>query len=502
MQDTEITSLSRSKQRQSKDDNSQLPTYWRRKSTPTGEIYYYNTETNETTYDLEQVKQSVITISNKNSKKRQSLMWTNDGVVANDSRPLPLPTQQWVQGPRTLLAEKVEITWELLINNILKAIADLNYSAKNDIKANFIPQAAQIVVAIRDMLSCSGTISTDSAVVKDNRSLFSYHQNIMQSLSKIVLAAKVASGIWPPPDAVHSMRYQAGQVLLAVRHFVAAAQDLDIILSRMQLLESEQFDIIGQDLADLELVARLDQNCDVITNSVAALVSKITRDRHVSPALVDQVKKTVTEIGQLLSVVEDIKYDASLDTGNIAGEFRSKKDQLYSAVNDLVSSSLNGDDGYAPANALGLMLESSTNVLELVEELLVVTKILIDHKELLQQKSDLAQHDGSELALLQKRAEALTVSERKSSVSSDRGMKIASPQPGRISTNFSSKRLSSSSGKPANDPFRSPVTPTSSHKINQFFGDESAEHQRMSDVFKFLTLAIKQAVVLAKRADF
>ena len=411
------------------------------------------------------------------------MIWTNNGVVINDSKPLPMPTQQWVQGPRTLLAEKVQITWELLINNILKAIADLNYSAKNDIKANFISQAANTVVSIRDMLACSGTTSTDSAIMQNNRSLLSYHQNIMQSLSKIVLAAKVASGIWPPPDSIHSMRYQAGQVLLAVRHFVAVAQDMDIILSRAQLNESEQFDVMGQDLADLEFVARLDQNCDVITTSVAALVSKITRDRHVSPALVDQVKKTVTEIGQLLSIVEDIRYDSSLDTGNIAGEFRAKKDHLYAAVNDLVSSSMNGEDGYAPPNALGQMLESSTNVLELVEELLVVTKILIDHKELLRQKMDAADDDSSELAMLQRRAEGLKLSEQKKRISAHPSKNSKGPGLNKISTSFVQKRMSSSSPKPhGSDPFISPVTPTSLHKVNQFFGDENAESQRMSDV--------------------
>ena len=59
MQDAEITTLSRGKQRKTEDDNSELPQFWRRKATPTGDIYYYNTETNETTYDLEQVRQSV-----------------------------------------------------------------------------------------------------------------------------------------------------------------------------------------------------------------------------------------------------------------------------------------------------------------------------------------------------------------------------------------------------------------------------------------------------------
>jgi hypothetical protein len=120
----------------------------------------------------------------------------------------------------SLLKINEEVNWEILINNILKSISDLNYSAKNDIKLLYFQQASQVVRAIRDMLACSDSIEK----IKTNKSLAAYHANIMTSLSKIILAAKVAGGLWPPPDAVHSMRYQAGQVLLAVRHFVAVAQ--------------------------------------------------------------------------------------------------------------------------------------------------------------------------------------------------------------------------------------------------------------------------------------
>jgi hypothetical protein len=79
------------------------------------------------------------------------------------------------------------------------------------------------------MLACSSTISANhSPYLKTSKQLKEYHDGIMSSLSKLALAAKVATGVWPPPDAVHGMRYQAGQVLLAVRHFVAVAQSLGI----------------------------------------------------------------------------------------------------------------------------------------------------------------------------------------------------------------------------------------------------------------------------------
>jgi hypothetical protein len=135
---------------------NKLPPFWRRKETPTGQTYYYNTESNQTTYDLEQVMKTVFYI-NKTVQKRRSLMWKADEVVANtEQKALPSPTHGAIPGPKSLLKNSAVISWELLINNILKTIADLNYSAKNDIKSLYIQQCSQIVCAIRDMLACSG----------------------------------------------------------------------------------------------------------------------------------------------------------------------------------------------------------------------------------------------------------------------------------------------------------------------------------------------------------
>ncbi|KAJ3358089.1 hypothetical protein HDU91_005320, partial [Kappamyces sp. JEL0680] len=301
-----------------------------------GQLYYYNTQTNQTTYSVDDVyKQSNGTV------KRKSLLLKENGVVVSSSagKPLPIspPQATWIPGPRSLLRDNQDVNWEILINNILKSISDLNYSAKNDIKLLYVQQASQIVRAIRDMLACSDTISADSERIKSNKSLAAYHSNIMSSLSKIILAAKVAAGSWPPPDAVHSMRYQAGQVLLAVRHFVAVAQDLGIEPHPVARDATEEFDVRGNELSDGELVARLDQNCEIIVNSIAALVTKITRDRALSTALIEHVRKTINEIGQFMSLIEDIKFDATLDYDNLVGDFITKKDNLYSVVNELVT---------------------------------------------------------------------------------------------------------------------------------------------------------------------
>lgn len=217
----------------------------------------------------------------------------------------------------------------------------------------------------------------------------------MSSLSKLILSAKVATGSWPPPDAIHGMRYQAGQVLLAVRHFVAVAQSLELALtSTIPAALDEEFEVKGTELSDSELISRLDHNCEVIVNHIASLVTKITRERTISTSLIDHVRKTINEIGQFMSLVEDIQFDQTLDTEGLVPDFLAKKESLYSVVNELVTASSAGDDGFvgsaghgAVANTLGIMLETSTQVLENVEIVLVAVKLLVDHKELILQQS-------------------------------------------------------------------------------------------------------------------
>jgi hypothetical protein len=55
--------------------HQKLPLNWKRKHSPDGQVYYYNTITNATTYNLADVKQSSVT-------KRRSLLLGDNGVVS------------------------------------------------------------------------------------------------------------------------------------------------------------------------------------------------------------------------------------------------------------------------------------------------------------------------------------------------------------------------------------------------------------------------------------
>ncbi|KAI9004684.1 hypothetical protein BC832DRAFT_615060 [Gaertneriomyces semiglobifer] len=475
--------------------NGELPPFWGCKTTPQGQVYYYNTQTNQTTYSLAEVekaekttKRSTLILMDAAKGITPSGLKRNDGsayasasslgdsrnphtsmtsINSNASTVVSLsmvpPRKESMDGassasssskPRTISQMSANLpipyslippnstpTWEILINNILHAISALNNAAKHDSKTQYVGLANTVVLSIRDMLASSGTTSKDAPHIRENKLLRSHHHHIMSSLSKLVLASKVAAGLWPPPDAVNRMRYQAGQVLLSIRHFVAIAQDIPLDLTPIPSpaeTNANDFDMNGAELSDIEFVSRLDMHSDAIIASIARLVNMITAERRISGSLIEQARLTVTEIGMLLSLIEEIPISddalrsagtSSSGSNRSSGQrpasdaardsmvtFATKKETLYSTVNDLVTAARTTMDEFAPPNALGTLLETTTSVLQAVEDVLMATKLLIDQREISElrymasvaEEYDEERRRDSELGVLQRRAMSLT----------------------------------------------------------------------------------------------
>ncbi|EGF80978.1 hypothetical protein BATDEDRAFT_88208 [Batrachochytrium dendrobatidis JAM81] len=355
-----------------------LPHFWHRKTNPTnGQTYFFNTHTNQTTYNIEDVK--------KATPRRRSLIYQDNKFVASQEKALPVfvkPSNVPDWGSESLVDSSVTISWELLINNILKSIADLNYFAKNQIKSRYVEQTYQIVRAIRDMLASSGTISTESELMKVHPGLASHHSEIMSTLSKLVLASKVASGLWPPPDSANRMRQQAGQVLLSVRHFVAVAQDTALKLSHAPKELLTTFDIKGGALSDQELVGKLDNYSKLIMDKLAALVTQITSaSKSESTDFVLAVRECVTHIGELLSIIEDFRIDFHDDPDRLVDGLVQAKERVYMCVTELVNQATVNNGTFTPSDALASILESTSQVMIAVENILIASKLVIDRKD-------------------------------------------------------------------------------------------------------------------------
>ncbi|KAJ3223211.1 hypothetical protein HK099_001399 [Clydaea vesicula] len=454
------------------DTNSEyleLPKFWGKKVTSQGQIYYYNSSSNQTTFSLDEVLST--TVAGEEEFKKEKSLQPKKGMRSRSAS----NNINWIPGTKSLLIENEKVSWEILINNILKAIGNLNQSAKNDAKAEYITQSNEIIISIRDMLVSSGCSDRNSPILNSNKVLRSHHHHIMTSLSKLVLTSKVASGIWPPPDAVNKMRYQAGQVLLSIRHFVSIAQDVPLVLTPVSECKLDDFDIKGAELSDIEFVGRLDSYIESIATCIYELVEVVNVLRNGSTAslhtsmnhqnLIEKARTAVTEIGQFLSLIEEIKYTNLLLNQNlndpILKEFIFKKELLYSTVNDLVTSARSTLDQFAPENSLEILLSVTNSASKAVEELGMATKLIIDQEDLIEQivlareAEEIERENGvlsksnsvkneSELGLLQRRALSLNFLKDDSlkiggKLSSD---DLASPS----TSNFSALYLNSNAG--------------------------------------------------------
>jgi hypothetical protein len=93
-----------------------------------------------------------------------------------------------------------------LNDDILAANNNLDVSSKNGMEEMFISQSSIVVESILVMFYASGTAHKDSTAVAENKNLKANHRQIMNSLSKLVLSSKLASGSNHSAKSVEKMQ--------------------------------------------------------------------------------------------------------------------------------------------------------------------------------------------------------------------------------------------------------------------------------------------------------
>ncbi|KAI9156037.1 Ras guanine nucleotide exchange factor bud5 [Blastocladiella emersonii ATCC 22665] len=413
-----------------------LPPNWRARQTADGQVYYYNTVSNETRWSMtghDRQHEPAATAEPGHEEEGMMRPRKDSNLLSSMMLANPAPAVPVVKPPVP--------TWESLIAGILVTISHLNDSAKLGDKVQYTVQTQAIVQAVHDMLLSSGTTSKNARALANNVQLKSYHHQLLSSVAKLMLAARVASGVWPPPDAVNRMRHQAGQVLLAIRHFVSAAQDAQLKLTPIPDRSApssaattaappsatsaapggngtdDDFDVSSVHLTDVALVSKLDKEGEAIQLQLTSVSSRVVTDHAGSPELVSLTRDAVVKVGQLLSLLEDFRVIARPDDVSMASlvsDFRSRKDALYAWVNDLVTAVRTIMDEFAPPNALQFLATTSAVVQQGVADLITAVKLIIEEKALFEQSvlqgqvTMIEDHKrDSDLSILQRRAMSL-----------------------------------------------------------------------------------------------
>lgn len=242
------------------------------------------------------------------------------------------------------------------------------------------------------MLYASGTARKDAPAVAAHRNLRANHRQIMNSLSKLVLSAKLASGVHPPPEAVGKMQACCHEVLVAVKHFVTSAVEADISIHNIEDLHSEhgykgsESTVFagnghGNPQSSAELISYLERYTRSVVKMISSLMKSIRAEECNSSTLIADVRSMVTEVGNFLASVDELPIDTLTD--ELSVDFKVNRLALYNSISGLVMATQTATSPLAPSNALEQVVLSTGLVEKAVKDLLISTKFLIEEKEAL-----------------------------------------------------------------------------------------------------------------------
>jgi hypothetical protein len=262
------------------------------------------------------------------------------------------------------------------------------------------------------MLKASGC-DKSAFMAHESKALRTHHHHVTSALSKLIFSAKIATGIWPPPDSVNKMRFQAGQVLLSIRHFVSSAQEAGLELR--EVYNQDKFDLKDTEFSDMEFVTRLDQFYTCAHRSNQRVLNMLMdNSRRESKSAFEQTKESVSVVGQLLSMLEDIPYNSENQTSMSLSDFRNKRDRVYRIVNDLVTLLQNV---LAQPNVASTLRDVIIALEDSLHHLVTSSKLIVDERELIDQiywqaridNIDQEANNDSKLVVLQRRAMSLSL---------------------------------------------------------------------------------------------
>ncbi|KAJ1565330.1 hypothetical protein HK096_003415, partial [Nowakowskiella sp. JEL0078] len=281
------------------------------------------------------------------------------------------------------------------MRDITISINVLNNSAKHSQKDKFITQSTAIIEYVRLFL-----LATGSRKDAPHRAMKQNHKAVTNTLAKLFLHTKSASTLWPPPDAILKMQHSANEVLIAVRHFIAAAQDHGIEIrdvkdataehtkaSRFPHLHASQSSISDNQLLitqnNFERVAQLEGLLNSIEIKISIL-QKLSKSKDFNhKEFIPQVREMVKEVGNFLTLVDEIPMDSLNE--EVTVDFKVNRLSLYNSIAGLVSATQTATAQFAPSNAIEQVFLSSGLVQKAVKDLLLSTKILIEEQESLEQ---------------------------------------------------------------------------------------------------------------------
>ncbi|KAI7898139.1 ras guanine nucleotide exchange factor domain-containing protein [Cokeromyces recurvatus] len=350
-----------------------LMSYWTKRTTPQGKVYYGNSITNETTWNYDDIDLSTGRLKTENNEQINSEY--NNKIKHNKSE-------------NTLLEEE-NMTWKTIASEIAHSVRDLNKSImRNENTVIYRQKIAVIVDAVRLMLYASRSMDKDAPHMQDTE-IKEPLRIVLSTLAKLILSAKnINDNIM---DVNSKIQRDASDVLNAVRKFILVCQNKDISLGPINpkfVLLHETEDELPRKMSrrksstgtqskakyplNQDLIVSLQTHAKQIVGSTDALCKASTyiytleqkQQKKISEnenddgdeesifneeqynILDEKARSNVillfqnlsSQIGNYLAILNDVDVN-NFDTTQIQSlpEFRSNKQQLYNSIGLLFS---------------------------------------------------------------------------------------------------------------------------------------------------------------------
>ncbi|KAF9183829.1 hypothetical protein BGZ51_003739 [Haplosporangium sp. Z 767] len=438
---------------------------WLPQTTPDGQVFYYNQRTQESSWTIpEQEDQSsngTVDIAEEEEPGRCSTslpsiritVWFQESAdtsqtlvaVKKPSGLAPGGLQETIDGlpPLPMLPNPFdpEPTWTSLAEHTAAAVENLLHSTEKGHKPYYLIQSSIVVEAIRVMLYASGTVDKDAHIMRQHRGLKMHHRQIMAALSKLVLSAKMASGVWPSADAVLKLQADAREVGIAAQNYVSTAIAVNVTVHQVDArlvtdvksplngnseahslgrtlsngsLNADQVPmdrkVFGSQMSTQSILSQLDYYSKSASKAVNVLAIQIEKlienpmpsvrssglngvsaanpvmNSSQSAQLVTQARQTISQLGSLLTLVTDCSNSTHLEHPDILEKFfssvKAAKQALHSNTASLVIAVQSATDLLAVGQTLDLALSTTLATGNAAENLVLATRVLIQEKEM------------------------------------------------------------------------------------------------------------------------
>ncbi|KAJ1824759.1 hypothetical protein LPJ60_000513 [Coemansia sp. RSA 2675] len=167
--------------------------------------------------------------------------------------------------------------WDQMAAGIALAAFALASSVSARAKHEYLGLLAQVVAGVKRLLlsSSPGAAEADGPIFRSHRLLRDSHTGILQHVCALTLSAKVASTVWPPPDAADAVHAGVAGLVRAVRAFIVDAETAGVA-ARPTVVEDDSVAL----LPGIELDSARTRTPFGASRSVAKRLSTLQRNEH------------------------------------------------------------------------------------------------------------------------------------------------------------------------------------------------------------------------------